>query len=154
MRPFHYDNIESRVNGQHPTKWAEYKWLDSIVECQALFDNVPVTFRNFIKAHFSFSSLGTECQILFDIEKDIVDVIVRGMMFDLVNIVDSDADNDAKENDPTFGNDVERDAILRQRIQKAALAKKRALSLFSAWIRRRRRRRAMRVILTRSLSRS
>jgi hypothetical protein len=32
MRPFRYDNIESHVNGQHPTKWAEYKRLDSIVD--------------------------------------------------------------------------------------------------------------------------
>jgi hypothetical protein len=24
MRPFRYDNIESHVNGQHPTKWVEY----------------------------------------------------------------------------------------------------------------------------------
>jgi len=52
------------------------------------------------------------------------------MMFDPANIVDSDADSDAEENDPTFGSDAERDAVLRPRIQKAALAKERALSLF------------------------
>ncbi|CAM6049220.1 unnamed protein product [Sphagnum compactum] len=115
---------------QHPTKWAEYKRLDSIVERQAFFDDVPVAFRNSIKAHFPSSSLGAERQIVLDIEKDIVDVIIRGMMFDLADIVDSDADNDAEENDPAFGSDAERDAVLRRRIQKAALAKERALSLF------------------------
>jgi hypothetical protein len=130
MRPFRYDNIESHVSGQHPTKWVEYKRLDSIVERQTFFDNVSVTFRNSIKAHFPSSFLGAERQIIFDIEKDIVDVIVRGMMFDPTDIVDSDADSDAEENDPAFGNDAERDAILCRRIQKAALAKERALSLF------------------------
>jgi len=59
-----------------------------------------------------------------------VDVIVRGMMFDPIDIVDSDADNDAEENDPAFGSDAERDAILHRRIQKATLAKERVLSLF------------------------
>ncbi len=123
MRPFRYDNIESHVNGQHPTKWAEYKRLDLIVDCQAFFDDVPIAFRNSIKAHFPSSSLGAERQIVFNIDKDIVDVIIRGMMFDPANIVDSDADSDAEENDPTFGNDAECDAILHRRIQKAALAK-------------------------------
>jgi len=59
-----------------------------------------------------------------------VDVIVRGMMFDPADIVDSNADSDAEENDPAFGSDIERDAVLHQRIQKAALAKERVLSLF------------------------
>jgi hypothetical protein len=130
MRPFCYDNIESHVNDQHPTKWAVYKWLDSIVEHQKFFDDVLVAFRNSIKAHSPSSSLGAERQIIFDIEKDIVDVIVRGMMFDPVDIVDSDADSDAEENDPTFGSEAERDAVLHRCIQKAALAKERTLSLF------------------------
>ncbi len=52
-----------------------------------------------------------------------MDVIVRGMMFDPADIVDSNADSDAKENDPAFSSDIERDAVLHQRIQKAALAK-------------------------------
>ncbi len=134
MRPFRYDNIESHVSGQHPTKWAEYKRLDSIADRQAFFDDVPIAFRNSIKAHFPSSSFGAERQIVFDIEKDIVDVIIRGMMFDPANIVDndadSDADSDAKENDPAFSGDAERDAVFWRRIQKAALAKERALSLF------------------------
>jgi len=111
-------------------KWAEYKRLDSIVERQAFFDDVPVVFKNSIKVHFPSSFLGAERQIVFDIEKDIVDVIVCGMMFDPVDIIDSDADNDAEENDLAFGSDAERDAVLRRCIQKAALAKERALSLF------------------------
>jgi hypothetical protein len=130
MRPFRYDNIKSHVNNQHPTKWAEYKRLDSIVEHQAFFDDVSVAFKNSIKAHFPSSFLGVERQIVFDIEKDIVDVIMRGMMFEPADIVDSDADSDVEENDPAFGNDVECDAVLRRCIQKAALAKERSLSLF------------------------
>jgi hypothetical protein len=130
MHPFCYDNIESHVTGQHPTKWAEYNRFDSIVEHKTFFDDVSVAFRNFIKAHFLFSFFGAERQFVFDIEKDIVDVIVRGMMFDPVDIVDSDENNDAEENDLAFGSDVERDGVLRRRIQKARLAKERALSLF------------------------
>jgi hypothetical protein len=111
-------------------KWAEYKCFDSIVERQAFFDYVPVAFINSIKAHFPSSSFGAERQILFDIEKDIVDVIVCGMMFDPTDIVDNNADSDAEENDPTFGSDAEHNAILRRHIQKVALVKERALSLF------------------------
>ncbi len=40
-------------------------------------------------------------------------MIIRGMMFDLANIVNSDADSDAEENAPTFGSDVEHDVVLR-----------------------------------------
>ncbi|CAM6025085.1 unnamed protein product [Sphagnum balticum] len=116
MRPFHYNNIESHVNSQHPTKWAEYKWLNSIVKRQTFFDDVLVVFRNSIKAHFPSSSLGVERQIVFNIEKDIVDVIVRSMMFDPTDIVDNNANSDAEENDPAFGSDAERNAVLRQRI--------------------------------------
>jgi hypothetical protein len=113
MHPFRYDNIESHVSGQHPTKWVEYKWFDSIVECQTFFDDVPVAFKNSIKGHFSSSYLGAERQFVFNIEKDIMDVIVRNMMLDPTDIVDNDADSDAEENDPAFGSDVERNAVLR-----------------------------------------
>jgi hypothetical protein len=68
-------------------------------------------------AQFLSSSLGAKRQIVFDIEKDSMDVIVRGMMFDLVNIVDNDADSDAEENDHAFGSDAERDAVLCRCIQ-------------------------------------
>ncbi|CAK9222421.1 unnamed protein product [Sphagnum troendelagicum] len=52
------------------------------------------------------------------------------MMFDPTDIVDNDADSDAKENDPAFGSDTEHDVVLHRRIQKATLAKERTLSLF------------------------
>ncbi|CAM6019167.1 unnamed protein product [Sphagnum balticum] len=123
MCPFRYDNIESHVTNQHPTKWADYKRFNSIVERQAFFDDVPVTFRNSIKVHFPSSFLGAKHQIVFDIEKDIMDMIVRGMMFDPADIVDNNVDSDAEDNDPAFGSDTEHGAILRRRIQKAALAK-------------------------------
>ncbi len=41
-----------------------------------------------------------------------MDVIVHGMMFDLVDIVNSDVDSDAKENDPAFGSDAKHDVAL------------------------------------------
>jgi hypothetical protein len=69
--------------------------------------------------------------MVFDIEKDIVEVIVRGMMFDPADFDGSDVDSDAEDNDPAlFGSDAERDAVLSRRRQQAELAIKRALSLF------------------------
>ncbi|CAK9858513.1 unnamed protein product [Sphagnum jensenii] len=59
-----------------------------------------------------------------------MDVIVRGMMFNPVDIVDNDADNDAEDYDPAFGNDTECNVVLRRPIQKATLVKEQALSLF------------------------
>jgi hypothetical protein len=130
MCPFCYDNIESHVSGQHPMKWVEYKRLDLIVERQAFFDDVPLAFKNSIKAHFPSSFIGAERQIVFDIEKDIMDVIVHGMMFDPADIVNSDANSDGEVNDLAFGSDAEHNVVLCWCIQKAALVKERALSLF------------------------
>ena len=73
---FRYDNIESHVRGQHPSKWAEYRLLESHADRNAFLDDVPTAFKNNIKAHFPSLSFGAERQIVFDIEKDIVDVIV------------------------------------------------------------------------------
>jgi hypothetical protein len=55
--------------------------LESSFERTSFFNDVPVAFKNFIKAHFPFSSLGAERQFVHDIEKDIVDTIVGDMMF-------------------------------------------------------------------------
>ena len=131
-RPFRYDNIETHLSSQHPTKYAEYKLLDSVADRHAFFDDVPVAFKNSMKAHFPSSFLGVERQIVFDLKKGIVDVIVGNMMFNIVDVVDSDADNDEEDIElaDAFGSNAECHAVRHQRSQKAALAKERALSLF------------------------
>jgi hypothetical protein len=77
----------------------------------SFFDDVLVTFKNSIKAHFSSSSLGIERQIVHNIKKDIVDTIVGDMMFNFEDQDDSDADHDADE-ELVFGNAAEINALL------------------------------------------
>jgi hypothetical protein len=130
IHPFRHDNIENHVSGQHPAKWAEYKLLDSFDDRKAFFDDIPVSFKNSIKAHFPSSSLGAEREMVFDIKKDIVDVIVRDMMFEPSDdIIDSDPEDDMDE-PPAFGSDAERNVVLHRRAQQSVLAKEQALSLF------------------------
>ena len=92
--PFRYNNIENHLRNQHNCQWALYQALESSYERVAFF-NVPVLFKNSIKAHFPSSSVSTEQQIVYNIHKDIVDTIVGDMMFNLEDQDDSDADNDA-----------------------------------------------------------
>ena len=68
-------------------------------------------FKNTIKVHFLSSSLGAERQIVYDIEKDIVDTIVGDMMFNPEDQDDSDADNDM-DKELAFGSAVELNALL------------------------------------------
>ena len=49
--PFRYDNIENHVSGQHPTKRAEYKGLDSRDDRLAFFDDVPVPLKDSMFLH-------------------------------------------------------------------------------------------------------
>jgi hypothetical protein len=86
-------------------------------------------FKNSIKAHFPSSSLGAERQIVYDIEKDILDTIVGDMMFNPKDQDDSDADHDADE-EPAFGSAVEINVLRLRHRQAAAKAKEQALSLF------------------------
>jgi hypothetical protein len=79
-------------------------------------------FKNSIKAHFSSSSLGAEQQIVYNIEKDIVDTIVGDMVFNPEDQDDSDADNDMDE-ELAFGNAIEINALLLRRRQVATKAK-------------------------------
>ncbi len=69
--PFHYDNIENHLHNQHSDQWALYQAFESSSKRASLFDDVLVTFKNSIKAHFPSSSLGVERQIVYDIDKDI-----------------------------------------------------------------------------------
>ncbi len=108
--PFRYDNIENHLRDQHSGQWALYQAFESSSERTSFFNDVPVAFKNSIKTHFQSSSLGAELQIVYDIEKDIVDTIVGDMMFNLEDQDDSDADHDADE-EPAFGNAAEINAL-------------------------------------------
>ncbi|KAH9560589.1 hypothetical protein CY35_06G113300 [Sphagnum magellanicum] len=127
--PFRYDNIENHLCNQHSGQWALYQALESSSERASFFNDVPVAFKNSIKAHFLSSSLGAERQIVYDIEKDIVDTIVGNMMFNPEDHDDSDADHDADE-EPAFGSATKINALHLRHRQAVAKAKERALSLF------------------------
>jgi hypothetical protein len=69
-----------------------------------------------------FSSLGAERQIVYNIEKDIVDTIMGDMMFNPEDQDDSDADHDVDE-ELAFGSVAEINALLLRRRQVATKAK-------------------------------
>ena len=48
-------SIESHAGGQHPSKWVEYRFLESNADRNAFLHDVPTAFKNSIKAHFPFS---------------------------------------------------------------------------------------------------
>jgi hypothetical protein len=113
---------------QHPTQWAQYMAIKTNNEHNQFFTNVPVAFKNSIKAHFLSSSLGAESQIVFDIDRNIVDTIVGDMLFNLADEYDNDEDADVE--DPVFDNEAELHAIMRLRLKAATTMKSRALALF------------------------
>ncbi len=127
--PFRYDNIENHLCNQYSGQWVLYQALESSFECASFFNDVPVAFKNSIKAHFPSSSLGAERQIIYDIENDIVDTIVGNMLFNPEDQDDSDADHDADE-EPAFGSAAEINVLRLQHRQAVAKAKEQALSLF------------------------
>ncbi|CAK9202578.1 unnamed protein product [Sphagnum troendelagicum] len=108
--PFRYDNIENLLRNQHSGQWAVYQALESSSERTSFFNDVSVAFKNSIKAHFPSSSLGAERQIVYDIEKDIVDTIMGDMMFNPEDQDDSNAHHDADE-EPAFGSAAEINAL-------------------------------------------
>jgi hypothetical protein len=55
--PSHYDNIENHMLTQHQTKWLEYDVIHSNYEHNQFFTNVPIIFKNSIKAHFFSKSV-------------------------------------------------------------------------------------------------
>jgi len=127
--PFRYDNIENHLRNQHSGQWAIYQALESSFECTSFFNDVPVAFKNSIKAHFPSSSLGAKRQIVYDIKKDIVDTIVGDMMFNPEDQDDSDADHDTDE-EHAFDSAGEINALRLRYRQAVTKAKERALSLF------------------------
>jgi hypothetical protein len=90
-------------------------------EHNQFFTDVPVAFKNSIKAHFSSSSLGVECQIVFDINKNIVDTIIGNMLFDPID--ESDNDEDVDVEDLVFNSEVELNVVMHLRLEVVATAK-------------------------------
>jgi hypothetical protein len=113
---------------QHPTQWAQYAAIKTNNERDQFFTDVPVAFKNSIKAHFPSSSLGAESKIVFDIDRNIVDTIVGNMLFNLVDEFDNNEDIDVE--DPIFSNEAELHAIMRLCLKAATTMKSRALALF------------------------
>jgi hypothetical protein len=116
------------MHTQHPTQWAQYVTIKSHNECDHFFADVPVAFKNSIKVHFSSSSLGVECQIVFNIDKNIVDTIVGNMLFDPANESNNYEDTDVE--DPIFGSEVEFNIVMHLHLKVVATTKSRALALF------------------------
>ncbi len=65
---------------------------------------MPVVFKNLIKAHFVSESMG-ERQIVFNINKDIIETIVDDMMYKVTD--EADSDNENVQENLAFGNEVE-----------------------------------------------
>lgn len=83
--PFRVDNMRLHHDAQHKEKWCEYKTL-SDDEKKVFFDTVPV--RNTLRAHFE-----GETELRFDMERDIVQVLIADLLFD------AEADNAVAERD-------------------------------------------------------
>ncbi len=113
---------------QHPTQQAQYTTIKSDNECDQFFVNVPAAFKNSIKTHFPSSSLGTKCQIVFNIDTNIVDTIVGDMLFDLVDEFNNNEDVDVE--DPVFSSEVDLNVVMHLRLEAVATTKLRVLALF------------------------
>jgi len=74
--------------------------------------------------------LGVECQIVFDIDMNIVDTIVGDMLFDLADESDNDEDN---VEDPVFGTEAKLNVVMCLCLEAATIVKSWALALFK-WI--------------------
>ncbi|OAE31371.1 hypothetical protein AXG93_3789s1110 [Marchantia polymorpha subsp. ruderalis] len=108
---------DPKCSNKHPSKWAEYKRINSSDDRKAFFDDVPVSFKNSIKPYFPSSSLGAEREMVFDIKKNIVDVIVGDMMFEANDDdIDNNPDDDMNK-PPAFGSNAKRNAVRQQRAQ-------------------------------------
>lgn len=73
--PFRVDNMRAHAESQHKEKWLEYKVLCD-ADKKIFFDGVtPIS--NTLRAHFD-----GENHIRFDVERDIVQVLVGDLLFD------------------------------------------------------------------------
>lgn len=66
------------MSKQHPEKWAIYKALETEEDQEAFFKEHGKVYRYTLRSHFVSESAG-ERAIVFDIDKDIVEVIVGDM---------------------------------------------------------------------------
>jgi hypothetical protein len=72
--------------------------------------------------------LGTKCQIVFNIDTNIVDTIVGDMLFDLVDEFNNNEDVDVE--DPVFSSEVDLNVVMHLRLEAVATTKLRVLALF------------------------
>jgi len=86
-------------------KWLEYDVIHSNYECNQFFTNVFIIFKNSIKSHFVSKYVG-ERQIVFDINKDIVETFVNNMIYKVEDEIDNN--NEDIEENLVFSNEVER----------------------------------------------
>jgi hypothetical protein len=91
------------------------------------FTDVLIVSKNSIKTHFVSESVG-ERQIIFEIDKDIVETIIGDMMYKVED--EADSDNEVVEKNLVLCNEAERIAILVGRRATVAKAKERVLLLF------------------------
>jgi hypothetical protein len=73
---FREDHYVSHLVGQHPTKWNEYKELQSEDERNAFFTKVSTPFINTLDSHFD-----EEQSFSFLVNKSIVEVIIGQLLF-------------------------------------------------------------------------
>lgn len=66
--PLSITTILRNICTQHRMKWLEYDRFHSSSKCNQIFTNVHVVFKNSIKTHFAFKSVGKR-QIVFNIDK-------------------------------------------------------------------------------------
>jgi hypothetical protein len=119
------------MHTQHPTQWAEYTTIKSDNERDQFFIDVPIAFKNSIKTHLSSSSLGVERQIIFDIDKNIIDTIVGDMLFDPTD--ECDSDEDVVVQDHVFGSEVELNVVMCLCSEAVASTKSQVLALFKGF---------------------
>ncbi|OAE33006.1 hypothetical protein AXG93_1913s1070 [Marchantia polymorpha subsp. ruderalis] len=126
--PFRYDNIEHHLCTQHTKQWDVYQTLETSLDRKSFFDDGSIAFKNSLKVHFP-SSLEDEGDIVYEIERDIVDTVVDDMMFNLEDAEESDEEDD-EEDVHLFGSMGENNTQLSQRRETVIKSKARALSLF------------------------
>ena len=149
--PFRYDNIENHVLKQHPEKWAEYqnerktwRYGSRYDECNNFFaKTITTASRNYFQS--PEQSGQARPQLVFTIDKDIVESIIGDMMY---FCAEDDEDEEVRADNSNFddGEDdesvstvlvssrfctpAEQAAVVADRRVVVARAKALALSLF------------------------
>ena len=117
--PFRYDNIEAHLENQHPSKFSEYKKLETNEAWSHFFKDFINKYRNNMPSHFIPESIGQRAMV-FEIGRDIVDVVVGEMFY----FPDED---DEREDGDAVGNGAELCCCDWETDGKKAKAKERAL---------------------------